>query len=774
MANINNTRGYDGCPVNFISWNVKSLNHPVKLKKVFSHLKQLSADIAFLQETHIRACDSSRLVRGWAGQVYQSNFCSKARGVAIMISKKVQFTASHVQSDSAGRYVIVVGKLYSLPVILACIYAPNWDDSTFFTNFFSHLPDLSSHHLILGGDINCVLSPLLDRSISKRTSLTKSAHTIQLFLKTYGVADVWRFRNPTSRAYSYFSPVHKTYSRIDYFFLDKRILHLTKECDYGAMVISDHGPLIMKMYIPDTQSTYRAWRFNPLLLSEDEFTKFISSEIKVFLDINQTPGMSSSTVWESLKAYLRGQIISYCANKRRANTERIKKLSDEILELDRLHGYTPSADVIKKRLSLQTEFDLLSTRHAEYLISKSRHGHYEHGEKSGRALAHQLRQRTANQTIPEINDECGLKCTDNEKINSCFRKFYQLLYTSDGPNNPVLLEDFFRFLKMPSVSVEFSAELERDLSVKEIVSAIGALQSGKSPGPDGFSTEFFKKFSEELSPLLLLVYQESLANNSLPPTTRQAVISLLIKKDNNPLNCSSYRPISLLNTDAKILAKILARRLENIIPSIISSDQTGFIKNRYSFFNIRRLFNILYCPTPHDPGNIEVMLSLDAEKAFDRVEWDYLFKTLEVFHFGPKFISWIRLLYTLPVAAIRTNNNLSTYFELKRGTRQGCPLSPLLFAVALEPLALALKQCPTIKGIHRAGSEHKVSLYADDMLLFISDPLSSLPELSSLLTKFGKISGYKVNFQKSELMPISSVDRSYLGSIPFKFSPKKN
>ena len=83
-----------------------------------------------------------------------------------------------------------------------------------------------------------------------------------------------------------------------------------KECDYGAMVVSDHGPLIMKMYIPNPQSIYRSWRFNPLLLSEDEFTKFISSEIKIFLDINQTTGMSPSTVWESLKAYLRGQIIS--------------------------------------------------------------------------------------------------------------------------------------------------------------------------------------------------------------------------------------------------------------------------------------------------------------------------------------------------------------------------------------------------------------------------------------------------------------------------------
>ena len=134
---------------------------------------------------------------------------------------------------------------------------------------------------------------------------------------------------------------------------------------------------------------------------------------------------------------------------------------------------------------------------------------------------------------------------------------------------------------MPSVSVELSAELERDFSVREIVSAIGPMQSGKSPGPDGFPTEFFKKFSDQLSPLLLSVFEESLVTNSLPLTMRQAVISLLPKKDKNPLNCSSYRPVSLLNTGAKILAKILAHRLENIVPSIISSDQTGFIKNHY-------------------------------------------------------------------------------------------------------------------------------------------------------------------------------------------------
>lgn len=209
-----------------------------------------------------------------------------------------------------------------------------------------------------------------------------------------------------------------------------------------------------------------------------------------------------------------------------------------------------------------------------------------------------------------------------------------------------------------------------------------------------------------------------------------------------------------------------------VLPVVVSDDQTGFIKNRYSFYNIRRLLNILHSPTP--PNTPEVILSLDAEKAFDRVEWDYLFYTLKKFGFGVKFISWINILYTSPVAAVRTNDNLSSFFPLGRGTRQGCPLSPLLFALAIEPLAAAIRNDVTIKGILREDSEHKVSLYADDTLLFVSDPIKSLPQLLTLLNAFGRISGYKVNMQKSELMPINSAAKQIvLSFFPFKLSKDK-
>lgn len=119
-------------------------------------------------------------------------------------------------------------------------------------------------------------------------------------------------------------------------------------------------------------------------------------------------------------------------------------------------------------------------------------------------------------------------------------------------------------------------------------------------------------------------------------------------------------------------------------------------------------------------------------------------------------MSWIRLLYTSPLASIRTNDTHSNYFTLSRGTRQGCPLSPLLFAIAIEPLSIALKSLPLFRCVFRTNSELKLSLYADDLLLYVSDPLTSIKSILSLLKKFGSFSGYKINLLKSECFPINS------------------
>lgn len=142
------------------------LNHPVKRKKIFTHLKQLKTDIVFLQETHVRSSDNSKLMACWAGQHFHSTFQAKARGVSILVANHISFEPNNVTADKNGRFVIVSGKLFNTKVILANIYAPNVDDASFFDRVFSLLQDLDSHFLILGGDFNCWLDPTLDRSSS--------------------------------------------------------------------------------------------------------------------------------------------------------------------------------------------------------------------------------------------------------------------------------------------------------------------------------------------------------------------------------------------------------------------------------------------------------------------------------------------------------------------------------------------------------------------------------------------------------------------------------
>lgn len=150
------------------------------------------------------------------------------------------------------------------------------------------------------------------------------------------------------------------------------------------------------------------------------------------------------------------------------------------------------------------------------------------------------------------------------------------------------MENFFKNFYLPSLSQDQRNNLDAHITQGEISTAISSLQSGKSPGPDGLPSDFFKKLSSDLTPAMCSVFSDSLSSGSLPPSFNQACISLLLKND--PLDCVSYRPISLLNTDVKILAKVL------------SPDQTGFIKRRHSFYNIRRLFNILYSSSHVDSG----------------------------------------------------------------------------------------------------------------------------------------------------------------------------
>lgn len=143
-----------------------------------------------------------------------------------------------------------------------------------------------------------------------------------------------------------------------------------------------------------------------------------------------------------------------------------------------------------------------------------------------------------------------------------------------------------------------------------------------------------------------------------------------------------------------------------------------------------------------------------------------LFYCLNKFGLGDDYIRWVKVLYSYPQAAIMANGLRSDSFPVHRGTRQRCPLSPLLFAMVIEPLAEAISTAPSIQGLQIDGVDHKISLYADDVLIYISSPGTSIPVLLNITDLFSKFSGYKINLTKSEAMPIGSLN-SILKALPF-------
>lgn len=753
-----------------ISWNCKGVNAAIKRGNILTHLKKLDMDIGFLQETHLKDQDHKRLQTKWIGQVFHSNFPVKNRGAAIIIKKTIPFIATKVISDSRGRYVIVTGKIFHHPITLASVYAPNTDDENFINSFFAALPNMNSHQLIIGGDFNLVLDPIIDRSSQKTFNISKSAKTIQRFMNTYKLLDPFRVLNPSLKKYSYFSPVHHSFSRIDFFLIDYANITNIKHCDYEAIVLSDHSPVSFHLAM-GYNITIKKWRFNNSLVSDDKIIEGLHNQIQIFLQTNDSPEISRSTLWETFKAYLRGQIISLSSLKNKRRREKESKITQELVEADRVYACSPTPDLYKKRQSLQTELNLLYTAETTQLLRQSRHKYYEYGEKTGKLLAQQIKETTASRLITEIRTDSG-QTTNPKIINDTFKHFYSKLYSSESKNDQKLIDNFFENLQIPTISLDNRKSLDQPITKEEIKKAVGSMQNSKCPGPDGYSIEFYKVFIEQIAPLLLNVYNEALTTGLLPPTLYEASISLIHKTGKDPLEPGSYRPISLLNVDYKILAKILAMRLESVLPTVVSPDQTGFVKERLLFFNIRRLFNIIYTQNANKHES-EVLLSLDAEKAFDRVEWDFLFSTLSRFGFGPQYISLIKLLYAQPKASVRTNNMDSSFFSLHRSTRQGCPLSPLLFALTMEPLAILLRSSKDYKGIVRGGIEHKVSLYADDLLLYISSPSLSLQKIMVMLSDFGTVSGYKINLAKSILFPISFIakkQRNVLAPFPFAIS----
>lgn len=766
--------------VKFCTLNVNGLQKRDKFFRVEEWFKNMKAHICFLQETHFTESVLTDINNLSKFNFYCNNFTSASRGVAICIKKCLNVKIINEKKDEDGRFLLLNIELDNTVFTLVCIYAPNdrKQRNAYFKRVNTMVKDNSLGIIVMGGDFNDALNPI-DRKLKSKRDFIKPVNNLKLLIQNNKLVDVWRNLQQQVCQFTWKRRNNQQASRIDMIFIEKTFLHKCLYCKIHPALINstDHQGVSLNFQTGSGNKGRGYWKLNNSVLTDNEYICVIRHLIEKYKILFNNNEVDVKLLWDTFKIEVRDCSIDFCRNKAKTEKRRENNIEQRLDYLIKMRDGSHSENVglNSKIANLETELENIHSVKAKGAQIRAREQWTELGEKNNSYFLGLEKKRQINKTITKLKNESGEIITDQSDLLKLQKDFYERLYTSTNPNE-FESQEYVESTFIENKLIDEDSKLcEGKISIEECSKAINDMKVNKSPGMDGITVEFYQTFWPQIQNMMIQVYNKSYEDKILPFSHRQSLLSLIFKKGDH-LSLKNYRPISLLNTDLKILSRCLAQRLKVVLHKIIHSDQNGYIKNRYIGFNLRQIQDVIdYCDQYQIDGAI---IFVDFSKAFDSLEWNFMKQVLVHFGFKQSFIQWVNLMYTDIYCSIANNGWISERFKCTRGIRQGCPLSALLFVLAVEIMAIRIRNNSNVKGIQvkldTKTHNLKISQLADDTTLFLGSK-DEIVNALNLIETFGTFSGLKLNREKTEGIWVGKLKscKDKVGGVNFSEKPVK-
>ncbi|OJT05021.1 Transposon TX1 uncharacterized 149 kDa protein [Trametes pubescens] len=778
-------------------------DHPDnKWGRLYRMMKDQRIGILMVQETHLTEQRVADIHRMYAGslKIFHSphpESPTQKEGVAIVINTKL------VSTVGAKARVIIPGRAIQVSVAwrggdtrhLLCVYAPTSEGvlerADFFENveqYYNAHPNVPLPHA-MAGDFNNVEDiidrlPMTDAGDSSVEKLDSLKMRLGLM-----IADGWRITHPTDRDYTFHRGVGDvaTMSRLDRIYVTAEVFDFARGWIISQPgVKTDHLLMSVQLTTPNAPVAGPGRPVFPLCMLKN---KTLAKRMKA-------RGMQASTELKDMKTQgLRTDIHNpqtiLCKMKadwftmaREHEKATVPKLLRDIQELEKRLKEVKADESRTERVrasdvnALTKQVQDLKAKHLKQQQENSRAKHRMDGERPTKYWVHLNKAKTPRDLIPaferlrrEGSGEEATFETDSRKMAQMARAHHNGIQR-DGPDvSPpeVRAQDIETVIASIEVTLtdEQTEVMDATITYNECELALLCAKTGTAPGVDGIQYEVWKTVNEHFREdsrhpakpvfdaleILAAVFIDIQENGVCASTSfAEGWMSPIWKEKGEKTKIVNYRPIMLLNSDYKLLSKLLAIRMADVAPNIVHPAQVGFVPGRKLRDHTQLARMMMHWAEATEVNG--AIVALDQEKAYNKIAHDYLWRVLEKFRVPQSYICILKSLYSEARTSVMVNGTLSEPYRVTRGVRQGDPLSCLLFDLAIEPLSSMIRKSEIVGlNVPNQIETLKATLFADDTTVYLSSA-DDFAALQHVLDVWCSATKAKFNIAKTEIIPI--------------------